>query len=336
MTASKLRVVSPEPTLRTALYLRCSSDNQNDRSIERQAADLEKAAPRHGLKLDKRLYFEDRAQSATSLFDRPGLTRDLLGVVEKGLIDVVFVEHTDRLAREPADAYWLKSQFKFHNVKVFTPAGEVTDIQWAFESYQNAADVEKIRFRVRSGQDDATREGLIMNAPPFGYDNVLGKPGQKVPNTDQVKTIERIFREFVSNKSPRKIAVDLTGDGVLSPSGAEWTFQTINKIIQNELYIGVYSRNKLRRIKNPNTGKRITRKAEPDDLIRVELPPSAHYRSGSMGCGASCSSRVCQQVVRQSAGRARHGRPTPAPVRWPIPLRRVRRQDDHLGVGAKG
>src|SRR6516225_2712540 len=202
MTASKLRVVSPEPTLRTALYLRCSSDIQNDRSIERQAADLEKAAPRHGLKLDKRLYFEDRAQSATSLFDRPGLTRDLLGVVEKGLIDVVFVEHTDRLAREPADAYWLKSQFKFHNVKVFTPAGEVTDIQWAFESYQNAADVEKIRFRVRSGQDDATREGLIMNAPPFGYDNVLGKPGQKVPNTDQVKTIERIFREFVSTKSP--------------------------------------------------------------------------------------------------------------------------------------
>ena len=165
---TKLRLVTPNPAeLKAALYRRFSSDVQNERSIERQTADLEKVAPRLNLKLDKQLYFEDRGRTATTLFERPGLTRDLLGAVEKGLVDVVLVEHTDRLARKGADSYWLFEQFKFHNVKVNTPNGEVTDIQLAFESYQNQADSEKTSFRVRSGHSDAAREGLIPHAAPM-------------------------------------------------------------------------------------------------------------------------------------------------------------------------
>src|SRR2546423_1530944 len=50
---------------RAALYARFSSDLQKDKSIDRQFADLEKAARRLGFKLDKRYYFADRAQTAT-------------------------------------------------------------------------------------------------------------------------------------------------------------------------------------------------------------------------------------------------------------------------------
>ena len=165
---SKLRLVTPNPAgLRAALYRRYSDDVQNDRSIERQTADLDKAAPRLNLKLDKQLYFEDRGQSATTLFDRPGLTRGLLGAVEKELVDVVFVEHTDRLARNRADLFWLVEQFRFHNFRIFTPAGEVSDLQLTFEGHQNATDSAKTRFRVRSGHSDAAREGLIPHAVPM-------------------------------------------------------------------------------------------------------------------------------------------------------------------------
>jgi hypothetical protein len=53
---TNLRLVTPNPAgLRAALYRRYSDDVQNDRSIERQTADLEKAAPRLNLKLDKQL-----------------------------------------------------------------------------------------------------------------------------------------------------------------------------------------------------------------------------------------------------------------------------------------
>ena len=259
---TKLTLVTPNPELRAALYRRFSSDVQNERSVERQTADLEKVAPRLNLKLDKQLYFEDRGRTATTLFERPGLTRDLLGAVEKGLVDVVLVEHTDRLARKGADSYWLFEQFKFHNVKVYTPKGEVTDIQLAFESYQNQADSEKTSFRVRSGHSDAAREGLIPHAAPYGYDDVPGQPGRKIKNPSEVVIINRIALETASRKSPRKIAFDLTRDGVPSPSGGDaWTFQTIIKILHNPLYVGVYVRNRVRKIRNPKNGKRVPRAA---------------------------------------------------------------------------
>ena len=270
---TKLTLVTPNPELRAALYRRFSSDVQNERSVERQTADLEKVAPRLNLKLDKQLYFEDRGRTATTLFERPGLTRDLLGAVEKGLVDVVLVEHTDRLARKGADSYWLFEQFKFHNVKVYTPKGEVTDIQLAFESYQNQADSEKTSFRVRSGHSDAAREGLIPHAAPYGYDDVPGQPGRKIKNPSEVAIINRIALETASRKSPRKIAFDLTRDGVPSPSGGDaWTFQTIIKILHNPLYVGVYVRNRVRKIRNPNNGKRIPRAAPVEDLVKVDMP----------------------------------------------------------------
>jgi site-specific DNA recombinase len=269
---TKLQLVKPSQTLRGAIYARYSSDVQNDRSIERQNADLEKAAPRLNIGLSKQLYFEDRGQSATTLFDRPGLTRDLLGAVERGLVDVVLVEHTDRLARKGADSYWLFEQFKFYNVKVYTLKGEVTDIQLAFESYQNQADSEKTSFRVHSGHNDAAREGHVTGPAPYGYVDVIGKPGLKDKNPIEAKVVNRIVLEMAAQKPPRQIAFGLTCDGIPAPKGGAWTFQTIVKILQNELYVGVYVRNKVRKIRNPNTGNRVPRPSLPDDILRVEMP----------------------------------------------------------------
>lgn len=269
---TKLKLVTPNPTLRTAVYARYSDDVQNDRSIERQFADLEKAAPRLNLKLDKRLYFEDRGQSATTLFDRPGLTRRLLSAVEQGLVDVVFVEHTDRLARKGRDSYWLFDQFKFYNVKVYTPKGEVSDIQLAFESYQNQADSEKTSFRVHSGHNDRAREGFIPGPAAYGYEDTLGKPGVKAINMNAAEIINRIFFEAASRKSPRQITTDLKRDAIPAPKGEGWTFQTVAKILTNELYVGVYVRNKCRKVRHPNTGKRVPRASLDDALLRIEMP----------------------------------------------------------------
>jgi len=94
----------------------------------------------------------------------------------------------------------------------------------------------------------------------------------KIKNPSEVAIINRIVLETASRKSPRKIAFDLTRDGVPSPSGGAWTFQTIIKILQNTLYVGVYVRNRVCKIRNPNTGKRVPRPAPVDDLVTVDMP----------------------------------------------------------------
>lgn len=270
----------PVTERRAALYARFSSDMQKDRSIDRQFADLEKAAQRLGFTLDKRHYYADRAQSATTLFDRPGLTRDLIGAAGKNEFDVVLVEQTDRLSRNRADLFWLADRFKFDNIKIFTPTGEVTDLQLTFDGHQNADFSAKLAIRVKSGHDDIARRGLIPHGAAFGYDCVPHQPGVKVINEDEAEIVRRIFREYATGKSPRQIADDLMRDKIPSPSGGRhWNFQSIvggagkkRGFIQNQLYIGVYQKNRFFNVKNPATGKTITRQADADDLITVQVP----------------------------------------------------------------
>lgn len=271
--------------LRAALYARFSSDLQKDISIERQFADLEKAAKRLGLTLDKRHYYSDYSQTATSLFDRPGLTRELLGNSAKGQFDVVLVEATDRLARNRADLFFLADQFKFNNTKIFTAAGEVSALQLTFDGHLNADFIDKLAMRVKSGHDQIARKGLIPGRAAYGYDCVDHRKGEdagvKVINPDQAKVVVRIFEEYVTGKSPRQIAADLMRDGIPSPGGgSHWNFQVIvggedskrRGLLHNSLYIGTYQKNRFYNVKNPSTGKVITRKANPDDLITVEVP----------------------------------------------------------------
>ena len=102
----------------------------------------------------------------------------------------------------------------------------------------------------------------------------------KVINRDQAKIVLRIFKEYVSGKSPRRIAADLMRDNIPSPSGtAQWNFQSIvggigkkRGIIHNQLYVGTYLKNRFFNVKNPATGKVVTRKADPDDLITAQVP----------------------------------------------------------------
>jgi site-specific DNA recombinase len=284
MTLSTLRHGASNK-LRAALYARFSSDIQNELSVERQFADLEKAAVRLGLKLDKRHYYSDRAKSASSLLDRPGLTRELLGASQKNQFDVVLVEATDRLSRNKADLFFLADHFKYNGTKIFTPAGEVSELQLTFDGHQNADFLAKLALRIKSGHDQIARKGLIPGRAAYGYDCVDHyMPGEtagvKVINREQAKIVVRIFREYASGKSPRQIAADLTRDKIPSPSGkGAWNFQRIvggegrtRGLIHNQLYLGIYLKNRFFNIKKPGERGVITRKADPSELIRVEVP----------------------------------------------------------------
>ena len=78
--------------------------------------------------------------------------------------------------------------------------------------------------------------------------------------------------------SPRAIAKQLNQDHIPCPSGKEWGSSTINGnrqrgtgILNNELYIGKLAWNRLRYIKNPDTGKRVSRLNDEKDWIRKNV-----------------------------------------------------------------
>jgi len=103
--------------------------------------------------------------------------------------------------------------------------------------------------------------------------------GERAIEPTEAATVRRIFQEFADGKSPRAIAVDLNRECVAGPGGRPWSQVTIrghacrgNGVINNELYIGRLVWNRQRFLKDPNTGKRVSRLNPTAEWIRTEVP----------------------------------------------------------------
>ena len=82
----------------------------------------------------------------------------------------------------------------------------------------------------------------------------------------EAEIIRRIFGEYAEGVSPRSIAAGLNRDGVSPPRGTRWNASTINGnckrgngILLNPIYSGQIVWNRLRMVKDPDTGKRVSR-----------------------------------------------------------------------------
>ena len=108
-----------------------------------------------------------------------------------------------------------------------------------------------------------------------------------VVNETEAEVVRRVYREFATGTSPRAIARRLNGEGVPGPSGKLWTDSTIRGhakrgtgLINNELYIGRLVWNRLRYVKNQETGKRISRINPPEHWIVTEVGAASSRRCG--------------------------------------------------------
>jgi hypothetical protein len=88
-----------------------------------------------------------------------------------------------------------------------------------------------------------------------------------------------MFREFVSGVSPKQIAKNLNREGVPGPFGGPWSPSTIygnakrgTGILNNELYVGRLVWNRLRYLKNPDTGKRVSRLNPTSESMSRDVP----------------------------------------------------------------
>jgi site-specific DNA recombinase len=103
--------------------------------------------------------------------------------------------------------------------------------------------------------------------------------GERAIDPEQAAVVERIFREFVAGVPPKQIAKNLNREGIAGPFGGAWSPSTIygnhqrgTGILNNELYVGLLVWNRLRYLKNPDTGKRVSRLNLSTEWMRKEVP----------------------------------------------------------------
>jgi site-specific DNA recombinase len=269
--------------MRAAVYARYSSDNQREASIVDQVRLCQERIDREGWSCVE--VFSDAAMSGANLL-RPGV-QGLLSAALSNKLDVVVAEALDRLSRDQEDVAGLFKRLRFAGVRLITlTEGEITDLHVGLKGTMNALYLSDLADKTRRGLRGRVEAGRSGGGNSFGYDVVderdgNGDPvrGGRVVNEAQAEVARRIYADYVAGKSPRAIAFALNAEGISSPGGKGWGMSTINGnrargtgILNNELYIGRLVWNRLRYVKNPDTGKRVSRLNPEADWIIQEVP----------------------------------------------------------------
>lgn len=269
---------------RAALYARYSSDNQREASIEDQFRLCEEYAARERWQVTGS--YQDAAISGSSTILRSGI-QHLVRDAQRGMFTVVLAEALDRISRDQADVATLYKHLKFAGVTIVTLAeGEISELHVGLKGTMNALFLKDLAMKTHRGLRGRVEKGKAGGGLCYGYKVVKkfdanGEPirGDREIIPDEADTIHRIFKEFASGKSPKAIAVDLNREGVPGPLGRAWGDTSIRGhvsrgtgIINNELYAGVLVWNRLRYIKDPSTGRRVSRINPESQWIRTDVP----------------------------------------------------------------
>ena len=268
---------------RIAIYARYSSDLQSEASIEDQIRMCEERARREGWKIVNR--YTDHGLSGATMM-RPGIQK-LMQDAQAGKFDLLVAEALDRLSRDQEDIAGIFKRLQFADTGIFTLSeGEISNLHIGLKGTMNALFLKDLADKTRRGLRGRVEAGRSGGGLTYGYDVVKtldeigeAKRGEREVNPEQARIVERIFREYAAGQSPKAIAVRLNKEGVTGPSGKGWGPSTIHGnrqrgtgILNNELYIGKLVWNRLRYIKDPETGKRVSRPNPEEDWIIREVP----------------------------------------------------------------
>ncbi len=263
--------------MRAALHARYSSDLQNDRSIDDQLALGRAYCGRKGYKVVA--VFTERAVSGAFAANRPEYHRLITFALESGC-DVIVSEDLDRLSRNQADIATLFERMTFAGVAIDTVAdGVINEMHVGLKGTMSALFLKNLALKVHRGMAGVIRGGRHAGARAYGYRPVNGHPGSLAIVEAEADIIRRIFNEYIAGKTPRAIAATLNAEAVPPPRKSHWRASTINGhkgrgtgILQNELYRGQLVWNRVRMVKNPSTGNRISRARPQTEWQRVAVP----------------------------------------------------------------
>lgn len=230
--------------LPAAEYMRYSTDNQTENSIAYQQAKIRKYAAENGIQIVAS--FQDEACSGTNT-DRRGF-QALVAAAHRREFGAVIVYDISRGSRDVGDWFSFRKAMMYLGVKVISASGQ------KLGDLTNSADfltelitvgmgqVEVLGSRQKSidGVAVKAKQGAFLGGvPPLGYDIVSG---QYAINPAEAAIVRDIFTWYAAGKSYDYIVDHLKG--AVGKRGRPIGKNSLNGILQNERYIGVYTWNK--------------------------------------------------------------------------------------------
>ncbi len=210
--------------VRAALYIRVSTNDQSEYSIDAQKRLLLEYAKKNKYVIEQDLIFIEDGVSGTSAKKRP-VFQKMITQAKKKTFDVILVHKFDRFARSREDSILYKALLQRDcNIKVISITEHIEDgrvglilesmLEGMAEYYSlNLAD------EVKKGIREKALLGKSHGKTPFGY-GVDSETQKLVINKEEAEVVKLIFEKVAQNElSYRGIAMHLQELGITNRNG---------------------------------------------------------------------------------------------------------------------
>lgn len=281
---------TPEIKKRVALYLRVSTDAQEERGhgLDVQKDKLVDYCKRLDyLVEEKNIYIDGGYSGSLPIHKRPALQK-LFEDAEKKEFEIVIAYKLDRFFRsikhlisavDKLNELKIKFRSSSENIENESTSGELM-----FHMIASFAQHERrlIAERMSGGRERVAKEGKwVTGVPPFGYKVNKDKFLEIVP--EEAKIVRQFYEWLVFEKLPLREIVRRANEmkfqspkhkkeKKVSPTNYWWK-RTINRILVNEVYTGDFYFRKHKQPFKYLEAHNENNQRPPEDWISIKVPP---------------------------------------------------------------
>ncbi len=225
------------------IYIRVSTEDQvrEGFSLGEQEEKLKQLCKYKDYKIHK--VYKDAGISAKNMSGRPAF-QQMLEDMRAGKINYIVAYKLDRVTRSVRDLEVLISELEEHHCYLVCDRDDVNTSSANGRFFVrmltvlSQLEIEIVSERTKFGLTGAIKSGHIPGTCPLGYKRDTSK--KMVIDETTKDIIIRIFNLYLQGKSYQTIANILNEEKVLEPK--KWDDSTIEKIINNKIYVGDYER----------------------------------------------------------------------------------------------
>ncbi len=295
--------------IRTVLYLRFSSDNQREESIEGQRRECLAYAKHSGL--DVIGEYVDRAFSAKT-DDRPDFQR-MIRDSYSHKFDAILVWKLDRFARSKFDSVKYKTVLKHNNVKVISATEALgdgkesiilTSVIEAMDEYY----VLDLKEKVTRGMTENALEGKFNGGRiPLGFKK--NDDSTLVINEDEASLVRLIFNLYLNEVQSVPKLLNYLNEKGMYHRGQKWTDATLRRFLKNPIYIGeihfkdIVTKDKIPAIIDKETFNKVQLKIQTNRKKAASFKAEDKYLlSYKLFCG-KCGAMMVGESVNKKNGK---------------------------------
>ena len=229
------------------IYIRVSTEDQAREgfSLGEQEEKLRQLCKYKDFEIFK--IYKDAGISAKNMKDRPAF-QQMLEDMKAGKLNYIVAYKLDRVTRSVRDLEVLISTLEQYHCYLICDRDDVNTSTANGRFFVrmltvlSQLEIEIVSERTKFGLNGAIKAGHIPGKVPLGYYRDTDKTLKVDVTTKDI--VLRIFELYLEGKSYQTISNILNDEKVLSPNNKKWCDSTIDRIINNKIYMGDYERYK--------------------------------------------------------------------------------------------